>query len=208
MEPIRLANHRLPESRLTNTTHNTHHKMPRHTAQSAAFFFLILTAQLHAETKVYFSPHGGAENAITAQIHTAAHIIRIQAYHLSSQPIADALITAIHRGVTVTVIIDKTGYASPYCQANRLLNNHATIVIDAPHSIAHNKIIIIDDTTLITGSYNFTKQADQNNAENLLIIDDAKIINLYIANWTNHLNHSLRIIKTPTRTKQRTNGRI
>jgi phosphatidylserine/phosphatidylglycerophosphate/cardiolipin synthase-like enzyme len=42
--------------------------------------------------------------------------------------------------------------------------------IDDRHAIAHNKIVIIDGQTVLTGSFNFTKQADENNAENLLVI--------------------------------------
>ena len=47
--------------------------------------------------------------------------------------------------------------------------------IDAEHAIAHNKVMIIDGETVITGSFNFTKAAEENNAENLLIIHDKKL---------------------------------
>jgi phosphatidylserine/phosphatidylglycerophosphate/cardiolipin synthase-like enzyme len=42
--------------------------------------------------------------------------------------------------------------------------------IDDKHAIAHNKIMIIDRGTVITASFNFTKAAEERNAENLLII--------------------------------------
>ena len=62
--------------------------------------------------------------------------------------------------------------------------------VDSMHAIAHNKIMIIDGTTVLTGSFNFTKAADQNNAENLLVIRDDKVAAKYEANWQAHFRHS------------------
>ena len=45
-------------------------------------------------------------------------------------------------------------------------------MIDANHAIAHNKVIVIDGEIVLTGSFNFTKAAQEKNAENLLIIRD------------------------------------
>lgn len=42
-------------------------------------------------------------------------------------------------------------------------------------TIAHNKVMVIDGRTVITGSFNFTKAAEESNAENLLVIDDADL---------------------------------
>jgi len=58
-----------------------------------------------------------------------------------------------------------------------------TTYIDSRHAIAHNKIIIIDKETVITGSFNFTKAAEEKNAENLLIIRNKKLAEIYIDNW-------------------------
>jgi len=48
----------------------------------------------------------------------------------------------------------------------------------------------IDDETVITGSFNFTKAAEENNAENLLVIHDKKLAERYIKNWKEHERHS------------------
>jgi phosphatidylserine/phosphatidylglycerophosphate/cardiolipin synthase-like enzyme len=50
--------------------------------------------------------------------------------------------------------------------------------------------MVIDGKTVITGSFNFTKAAEENNAENLLIIHDRKLALLYIKNWQEHERHS------------------
>jgi phosphatidylserine/phosphatidylglycerophosphate/cardiolipin synthase-like enzyme len=62
--------------------------------------------------------------------------------------------------------------------------------IDDKHAIAHNKIMIIDKATVITGSFNFTKAAEEKNAENVLIIKDKPLAKVYIENWEKHKGHS------------------
>ena len=53
-----------------------------------------------------------------------------------------------------------------------------------------NKDIIIDGETVITGSFNFTKQAEEKNAENLLVIRDKALAEKYVENWKAHAEHS------------------
>lgn len=57
------------------------------------------------------------------------------------------------------------------------------VLIDAKHAIAHNKVIVIDGETVLTGSFNFTKAAQDKNAENLLILHDRKLAAQYAENW-------------------------
>jgi phosphatidylserine/phosphatidylglycerophosphate/cardiolipin synthase-like enzyme len=66
----------------------------------------------------------------------------------------------------------------------------AYLKIDAKHAIAHNKVMIIDGEAVITGSFNFTKAAEESNAENLLVIRDKKLAERYIKNWQEHERHS------------------
>ena len=62
--------------------------------------------------------------------------------------------------------------------------------IDSAHAIAHNKVMIIDGETVITGSFNFTKAAEDKNAENLLVIRDKPLAEKYTKNWLDHERHS------------------
>ena len=59
--------------------------------------------------------------------------------------------------------------------------------------MANNKIIIIDKTTVITGSFNFTTAAEQSNAENLLVIKSKELAKIYLVNWDKHKEHSKTI---------------
>jgi len=71
-----------------------------------------------------------------------------------------------------------------------LANQGVPTMIDANHAIAHHKVIVIDGETVLTGSFNFTKAAQEKNAENLLIIRDPALAAQYTANWQAHAQHS------------------
>jgi phosphatidylserine/phosphatidylglycerophosphate/cardiolipin synthase-like enzyme len=98
--------------------------------------------------------------------------VLVQAYSFTSAPIAKALLDAHKRGVQVQVILDKSQRTEKYSSADFLANQGVLTMIDATHAIAHNKVIVIDGETVLTGSFNFTKAAQEKNAENLLIIRD------------------------------------
>ena len=161
--------------------------------------FLVLSAA-HAEeqpkyrpesVEVYFSPNGGVTDAIVSVIEKAKKTIHVQAYSFTSAPIAKALVEAHKRGVTVSVILDKSQKTEKYSSADFLAHAGISVAIDSKHAIAHNKIIIVDDETVITGSFNFTKSAEEKNAENLLIIEGRELARRFLEQWTEHGSHSI-----------------
>ena len=143
-------------------------------------------------TKVCFSPNGGCTESIVKEITNAKSEILVQAYSFTSAPIAKALTDAFKRGVKVEAILDKSQRKERYTAATFLVNARIPTFIDDKHAIAHNKIMIIDRETVITGSFNFTKAAEEKNAENLLIIKDKELAKVYIDNWNKHKDHSER----------------
>lgn len=138
----------------------------------------------------YFSPEGGATEAVVRELDRARAEVRVQAYSFTSAPIAKALTAAAERGVDVQVILDKSNRTARYSAADFLLHHGISTRIDARHAIAHNKVMIIDGRTLITGSFNFTTAAEAHNAENLLILDFAALASRYLENWAAHAAHS------------------
>jgi len=140
--------------------------------------------------EVYFSPRGGCTEAIVAEIGRAKNTILVQAYSFTSAPIAEALRDAHRRGVQVAVILDRSQESEKYSSADFVLHAGIPTRIDDRHAIAHNKIMILDGQTVITGSFNFTKAAEESNAENLLILRDAAIADMYTQNWKLHAEHS------------------
>lgn len=142
--------------------------------------------------QIYFSPKGGCTEAIVNQIDNAKSEILIQAYSFTSAPIAKALVSAHKRGVHVEIILDKSNKSEKYSAGDFTAHMGVTTYIDSRHAIAHNKIIIIDKETVITGSFNFTKAAEEKNAENLFILKNKEFAEIYIKNWEKHKEHSER----------------
>lgn len=133
--------------------------------------------------QVCFTPGQNCTAEITDVIDAAKQSIFVQAYSFTSVPIAAHLIAAKKRGVKVNVILDKSQKTQRYSASRFLVNQHIPCWIDYKPAIAHNKIMIIDEKEVITGSFNFTKAAQNKNAENLLIIHDTALANLYLKNW-------------------------
>lgn len=144
----------------------------------------------NAPAQVYFSPNGGCTKAIVAELGMAKSEILVQAYSFTSKAIAKALLNAQKRGVSIQIILDKSNLSDNYSAADFTAHAGIPTYIDAQHSIAHNKIMIIDTEVVITGSFNFTRAAEVNNAENILVIRSKELAKIYIDNWQKHKGHS------------------
>jgi phosphatidylserine/phosphatidylglycerophosphate/cardiolipin synthase-like enzyme len=140
--------------------------------------------------EVNFSPKGGCTETVVDALNKARATVLVQAYSFTSAPIAKALVDAHKRGVGVKVLLDKSQRTEKYSSADFVAHAGIPTSIDARHAIAHNKIMVIDGATVITGSFNFTKAAEENNAENLLVIQDAALARKYADNWQVHAEHS------------------
>ena len=170
----------------------------------SAIFFLVLSViiytrqqapQIHdGRIQVYFSPRGGATDAIVNALDNAKEYVLVQAYSFTSPPIAEAVRDAHRRGLSVRVILDKSQRSERYTVATFLSRAGVPVWIDDRHAIAHDKVIVIDENTVITGSFNFSRAAEERNAENLLIIESPSLAKRYIQNWQAHQDHSVRFL--------------
>jgi len=150
----------------------------------ALSLFLIHPATAQpVSTHVYFSPHGGCTEAVVDALNSAKETILVQAYSFTSAPIAQALVNAKHQGIEVQVILDKSQRRERYSSADFVIHEGIPTWIDEKPAIAHNKVIVIDGHIVVTGSFNFTKAAEEKNAENLLVIDDSELAVKYTKNW-------------------------
>lgn len=153
----------------------------------------------NTRTQVYFSPKGGCTESIVRVINGAKAEVLVQAYSLTSAPIAKALLHAHKRKIKVTVILDKSQRKKHYRSTIVMANAGIPIFIDDEHSIAHNKVMIIDRETVITGSFNFTRAAEETHAENLLIIRNRDLSKVYVENWKKHRQHSEKCERRSTK---------
>jgi phosphatidylserine/phosphatidylglycerophosphate/cardiolipin synthase-like enzyme len=152
------------------------------------------TAYFSAKTpyQVCFTPGQNCTHLIVDAINQAKQSVYVQAYSFTSAPIAQAIVEAKHRGLDVKVILDKSQIRkNSYSSAKYLMNNHIDTFIDHRPAIAHNKVIIIDNNALITGSFNFSKSAQMRNAENVIIIHDHDLSKKYLENWIKRKNQSV-----------------
>lgn len=139
---------------------------------------------------VCFTPGENCTASVNEQIDKAKKEVLVQAYSFTSAPIAKALLEAHKRGVNVQIILDRSNRSQKYSSYTFFKNSGVPVFIDSAHAIAHNKIIIIDGETVMTGSFNFTKAAQEKNAENLLVIKSPELSKEYINNWNTHRRHS------------------
>jgi phosphatidylserine/phosphatidylglycerophosphate/cardiolipin synthase-like enzyme len=115
----------------------------------------------------FFSPDERGTQAIVDQLNGAKRQVLVQAFSsFTSTPIDRALVDAHKRGVDVQVILDKS--SEMYSSATFLANEGVPTYIDPVHRIVHNTLMVIDEKTVITVSFNFTKSAEQRSFFNFL----------------------------------------
>lgn len=174
------------------------------------FCLLILISSAPAQS-VFFSPKGGCTAEIVKAINSATVSVKIQAFSFTSKLIEEALLGAKLRHLDLMVILDE-GWRNQAVRAGiktvepLFEQDNIPFLIDGKHSIAHNKIVIIDDTKVLTGSFNLTAQAETSNAENLIVITRKSVIAKFIANFNLHAAHSYHL-GTPTPTPPPTTAR-
>jgi phosphatidylserine/phosphatidylglycerophosphate/cardiolipin synthase-like enzyme len=138
---------------------------------------------------IVFAP--GCEAAEIAAINSAKARVRVQIYTFTSVKIATALIAAKARGVDVQVIMDSKAAKGSNAKVVEMLNAaNVPLKLDAQHAIAHIKMTIIDGSSVLTGSFNYTVQAEHRNAEMLIIINGADAAEKCTAEWNLHNAHA------------------
>jgi len=180
------------------------------TGFSGALTLLFFYRSLHRRfgtlfsAAVVFSPKGGCTERIVQELKSARREVLVLAYSFSSKPIADALVEAKKRGAHIEIILDKSNEQETYSDLRFFQENGLAPLIDAHHAIAHNKVIIVDRRTLITGSFNFTHQAEMENGENLLVIKGhPELVTQYRQNFATHKGHSQAPSEKGTQTPER-----
>ncbi len=171
--------------------------MVRPLAISFLLAFGITGTSAYAETQVCFTPGQNCTGEIVATIGSARKEVMVEAFNFTSRPIIKALAQAEHRGVRIDLILAPK-HEKPSYAARQLIAAGIRPLVDDKVKTAHNKVMIIDGTTVITGSFNFTTSAQEANAENLLIIRDPAIAGQYMANFRRRAAASRPFAVRPT----------
>ncbi len=123
----------------------------------------------------YFSPDDGAAKAILTELSATQRSIDVMAFSFTSEPIAEAMVTRMGAGVPVRVLVERRSSGGEHPRDDYLREHGAQVFYDTNANTMHHKVMILDKNRVITGSYNFSKNAEEDNDENLLIFYSAAI---------------------------------
>ena len=139
----------------------------------------------------YFSPGGGATQAVVEAVGRAHHTVLVQAETLNSPQITKALADADHRGVKVEIILDRRHAKGRSSAADALVRDGIGVLIDRMHATGTN-MMVIDTEVVLTGSFGYTIAAERETVENLLVIHAPGLAARYGESWQLHAAHSTR----------------
>ena len=126
-----------------------------------------------------FSPGGKCDQVLIKYINQAKSSIHIMIYEFTLTDVESALVDARHRGVEVKLVMDKSESQSSSSLYSDLKLKGLDVKIGNVAGIVHDKVAIIDGQYVIEGSFNYSYSAVAYNAENLVVINDPAIANVY-----------------------------
>ncbi len=141
---------------------------------------------------VAFRPYDPVVSHIVAAIGAAKKTVKIAIYQFDQREVLDALQDAKKRGVDVQVVLDRShvyttgtshegGPRKPRPMVVELVKSGFDMILvhGQNRGIQHNKFVIVDDQFLETGSYNFTRQSEDDHYESVLFTMEKGRVGLY-----------------------------
>ncbi len=139
-------------------------------------------AYISSSLEIYFSPEDDFEQRLLELIENAKESIDFLAFAFTNKNLSDALKMKFDQGVKIRGVFDKKqndGFLKKYSKYNTLLAHKIDVKLDGNRQTMHNKIFIIDKKTVVTGSYNFTIKANEENNENAIIVHNREFASRY-----------------------------
>jgi phosphatidylserine/phosphatidylglycerophosphate/cardiolipin synthase-like enzyme len=131
----------------------------------------------------YFAPEDGVADKIASHLAQAQQSIHFLAFSFTNDTIGSAMIARAKAGVSVVGVFEKTGSETQYSEYGKMRKAKLDVLQDGNPYVMHHKVIIIDSRTVIFGSFNFSNNADKDNDENLLIVDDPTLAQAFEAEF-------------------------
>jgi len=129
---------------------------------------------------IFTSEDGALEQAIIPVVNFAQLNIRFLAFSFTDFPLANAIIERAQNGVNVVGVYEKVGSDTDAAEFRTFACAGVPVRRDGNPNFMHNKVIIVDERFVITGSLNFSTSAEESNDENVIIIDNPEIASLYL----------------------------
>lgn len=131
--------------------------------------------------EVYFSPDDGTQDRLVELIQDAESSIDFMVYSFTSDQLAEAILERARAGVQVRGVLEEAQYKSNVgTEYDRLRAAGLDVWLDGNPRNMHHKVMIIDGRILVTGSYNFSSNAEETNDENTLILSSPQIVSIFI----------------------------
>ena len=140
----------------------------------------------------YFSREGSAADLVIGFIDRCHHTVDAAVYSITHAGITEALIRAHERGVEVRILTDKVQASSKYATDEILEASGIELRRDRRTGSMHHKFIVGDGLAVATGSFNWTKSADEVNMENFVVIRLKGIAREYSSEF-----HDLWLLNVP-----------
>jgi phosphatidylserine/phosphatidylglycerophosphate/cardiolipin synthase-like enzyme len=144
----------------------------------------------HAQTvvegvpvEVLFSPDDGVEARLLALIRGARRSVDFLAFTFTSDALAEALIERAHAGAAIRGVLERSQARGAGAEYDRLLAAGVDVRLDGNPDVMHHKVLILDGAIVVTGSYNFTRSAEEDNDEDVLIVHDPALASAYLAEF-------------------------
>lgn len=132
------------------------------------------------KSRAYFSPGNSCEDAIIQQIKAAVDSVKICVFTISENDISNEIIRCFNSGKHLKVITDNDKLNDLGSDVRAIASAGVPVKIDQSKSHMHHKFCIVDNKTLLTGSYNWTRSAAHYNQENLLITQEQEMVQAYL----------------------------
>jgi phosphatidylserine/phosphatidylglycerophosphate/cardiolipin synthase-like enzyme len=133
--------------------------------------------------EVLFSPENRPSSRIVRAINQAQRDVKFLAFSFTDDAIGQAMIARSREGVNVTGVFETSGSNTTFSEFGVLSRAGLEVYVDGNPWVMHHKVIIIDGKTVLVGSYNFSKNANEENDENLLIIEDPGLAAAYLQEY-------------------------
>ena len=152
---------------------------------------------------VYFFPNTKNEKFLVEMLRTCVKSLDIAIFSITRDNFAKAIIEVFKRGIKVRVIADDECVKNYGSDVYRLAAEGIPCKTDSNAQFhMHNKYAIIDESVIVTGSFNWTSQAINNNQENLFFYEDKQIAEQYTNEFNKLWDSFTAVIDKETALKQ------
>ncbi len=137
------------------------------------------TESSSVQNEICFSPGTSCQSAIIRLLRSAKREIKICVFTISDDTISNEIIAAHKRGVSVQIISDDDKQYDRGSDIEKLSNRGISVRVDKTSNHMHNKFMTVDNSSSLTGSYNWTRSAAKYNQENIVVSNDLHVVKAF-----------------------------